>query len=279
MDSKNLQELSEHFTTKLDRIGTLLNLRDACQDHTCIEQLQALQTELRTQENNLSLLRNQFAANQESFKRIKCLNNIMIEWKKKLEYMVENIPERLPTRKKNIPCDEPATTVKVPVMVVKALTHGDAATKTKCKQQGATQHQEANQQTGRLENTYFPEIEFLTTEEFEQVPKYIKGRITYDSVNKFIEGMNKSYRAKYKLLKQKKATLNDANRKRCEAYKAQETKETKGCYFIVDEDLKDTGGLKIDNVARSTLTIIRHCGRCREVRGGRITRYVYVDNY
>jgi hypothetical protein len=69
--------------------------------------------------------------------------------------------------------DEPATTVKVPVMVVKALTHGDAATKTKYKQQGATQHQEANQQTGRLENTYFPEIEFLTTEEFEQVPKWV----------------------------------------------------------------------------------------------------------
>jgi hypothetical protein len=51
-------------------------------------------------------------------------------------------------------------------------------------------------------------------------------------VNKFIEGMNKSYRAKYKLLKQKKATLNDANRKRCEAYKAQETIETKGMGFV-----------------------------------------------
>lgn len=52
-----------------------------------------------------------------------------------------------------------------------------------------------------------------------------------------------------------------------------------GCYFIVDADLKEHGSTKIDSVARSILTTLRHCGRIREVRGGQLTRYVYVDRY
>jgi len=52
--------------------------------------------------------------------------------------------------------------------------------------------------------------------------------MSYDQVNKFIEAMNLSYKAKYKVLKQKKSTLNDANRKLYEIYQRQETKDTKG---------------------------------------------------
>ena len=61
--------------------------------------------------------------------------------------------------------------------------------------------------------------------------RYLKGRITYDQVNKFIDGMNKAYVTKYKLLKQKKSSLNDMNRKRYEKYKSQETKDTAGTIF------------------------------------------------
>lgn len=52
-----------------------------------------------------------------------------------------------------------------------------------------------------------------------------------------------------------------------------------GCYFIVDVDIKEHGGTKIDKVANSILTILRHCGRIKEVRGGQLTRYVYIDRY
>ncbi|XP_053405205.1 spindle and kinetochore-associated protein 1-like [Mercenaria mercenaria] len=275
MESSTFEELSDHFTSKLDRIGILLNLRDASKDDTCVEQLQLLQTELGNQEKNLALVKKELATRQKALDRIKSLNKDLIEWKKKLTYMVENIPERLPARKKNIISDVPVVTGKMPLQEVPAPSQNITTSVTNTKSKEGMNGQRA----GKLENTYYPEIEFLTTDEFEQIPKYLKGRMTYDQVNKFIEGMNKSYRAKYKLLKQKKATLNDANRKRYEAYKMQETKETKGCYFVVDEDLKDTGGLKVDNVARSTLTILRHCGRCREIRGGRLTRYCYIDNY
>ncbi|WAR00792.1 SKA1-like protein [Mya arenaria] len=55
--------------------------------------------------------------------------------------------------------------------------------------------------------------------------------------------------------------------------------EFENCYFIVDEDIKLHGKMKIDKTAQSTLAILRHCGRVREVRGGRLARYVYIDRY
>jgi len=58
--------------------------------------------------------------------------------------------------------------------------------------------------------------------------RYLKGRIVHDQVNKFIEAMNVCYKYKYHLLKQKKSSLNDFNRKQFEDYLAQRTKDTKG---------------------------------------------------
>ena len=52
-----------------------------------------------------------------------------------------------------------------------------------------------------------------------------------------------------------------------------------GSYFVTEDDLRDFGNLKIDSVARSIKTILRHCKRMREVRAGKITRIVYIDSY
>lgn len=49
--------------------------------------------------------------------------------------------------------------------------------------------------------------------------------------------MNKAYCAKYKLLKMKKSVLNDAKRKKYEAYKMQETKDTKGNIITLSNNL------------------------------------------
>ena len=46
-----------------------------------------------------------------------------------------------------------------------------------------------------------------------------------------------------------------------------------GFYFLVEEDLGKLSGLKMDSVARSVLTILRHTGRLRLIRGGGLTRH------
>ena len=51
-------------------------------------------------------------------------------------------------------------------------------------------------------------------------------------MNTVIDELNKAFTAKYKLLRQKKSTLNDRNRKRYETLKMQESKDTKGSVFF-----------------------------------------------
>ena len=67
----------------------------------------------------------------------------------------------------------------------------------------------------------------------------MKGRLTYQQVNTVIDELNKAFTAKYKLLRQKKSTLNDRNRKRYETLKMQESKDTKGsvCFSLSESVL------------------------------------------
>ena len=44
----------------------------------------------------------------------------------------------------------------------------------------------------------------------------------------------------------------------------------------MDKDLKEFSSFKLDKVGQSILNILRHCGKLKEVRGGKIVRFVVV---
>ncbi len=46
-----------------------------------------------------------------------------------------------------------------------------------------------------------------------------------------------------------------------------------GVQFVVDGDLVSLGHMKLDSAGRSVITILRHCGRIREIRTGKLIRY------
>ncbi|XP_025076926.1 spindle and kinetochore-associated protein 1-like [Pomacea canaliculata] len=124
-----------------------------------------------------------------------------------------------------------------------------------------------------------PLIEYLTTEEFTNVPNYMKGRITYPQINFFVEELNKVFKAKYKLLKQKKSSLSEPNRARYETLKMQESKDTTGVYFVLEEDMKNWSSIKMSKETRCLITILRHCGRMCEIRSGGYLRYALIESY
>lgn len=276
MNSASFSGLQSHFMTKVSDVQKMVEFQVAVkEDDECLENLEDLQSEIDNIQIATASLRRELQMQKYALKKSQETNSKMTRLIAHLNHALTYTPERLPKLQQdsteNGSGDKNQSnqkTAKVPPASQNAPT--DTAPPTTSAAQPIS---------GKQTNTYYPEIEYLKVDEFIEVPKYLKGRITYDQVNKFIDGMNKAYLSKYKLLKQKKSSLNDLNRKRYENYKAQETKDTAGSYFITDDDLKDYGGLKIDKVGRSIQTILRHCKRVREKRGGKITRIVYVDNY
>ena len=56
--------------------------------------------------------------------------------------------------------------------------------------------------------------------------------------------------------------------------KSLETKETKGVYFVVADDLRGAPTLKSEGQRRNIFSILRHFQRTKEIRGpGQVLRY------
>ncbi|XP_017589806.1 PREDICTED: spindle and kinetochore-associated protein 1 isoform X2 [Corvus brachyrhynchos] len=118
------------------------------------------------------------------------------------------------------------------------------------------------------------EAALITMEEFESVPAYMKGRLTYDQINAVVQEMNKAVVAKYKILYQPLKSMSVPVRNLYDRFMEEETKDTRGLFFIVEADIKEFTQLKLDKRFHSILNILRHCQRVREVRGSRLVRYV-----
>ena len=50
-----------------------------------------------------------------------------------------------------------------------------------------------------------------------------------------------------------------------------------GLHYVTEGDIKKHSKLRMDKFNHSVFTILRHCNRIREQRGGGVTRYVYID--
>ncbi|XP_068960385.1 spindle and kinetochore-associated protein 1 isoform X2 [Petaurus breviceps papuanus] len=118
------------------------------------------------------------------------------------------------------------------------------------------------------------EMLLLTSDEFDNVPAYMKSRLTYYQINDFIKEINKAVASKYRILYLPKRTMNSSTRNLYHKFIEDETKDTKGQYFVVEADIKEFTNLKVDKRFHVILNILRHCRRLSEVRGGGLVRYV-----
>ncbi|KFO34396.1 Spindle and kinetochore-associated protein 1 [Fukomys damarensis] len=124
------------------------------------------------------------------------------------------------------------------------------------------------------EQKIIKEMLFISTDEFNGVPSYMKSRLTYCQINDVIKEINKAVVSKYKIVHQPKKSMNSVTRNLYQRFINEETKDTKGQYFIVEADIKEFTTLKADKRFHVILNILRHCRRLSEVRGGGLTRYV-----
>ncbi|NWI37476.1 SKA1 protein, partial [Picathartes gymnocephalus] len=124
------------------------------------------------------------------------------------------------------------------------------------------------------ETKVIKEAALITTEEFESIPAYMKGRITYDQINAVVQQINMAVVGKYKILYQPLKSMSAPVRNLYHRFMEEETKDTRGVFFIVEADIKEFTQLKLDKRFHSILNILRHCQRVREVRSSGLIRYV-----
>ncbi|PIN06481.1 hypothetical protein CDL12_20961 [Handroanthus impetiginosus] len=113
-----------------------------------------------------------------------------------------------------------------------------------------------------------PPLWYITGEELNSVPSYMKQRLTLDKVNAAIGDMATYAEANAHLIAAPRKKLGENN-----LDKALELREiamadvVKGKHFFLEADIKGPS-LKLDNTGRALLTVLRHLGRISETRIG-----------
>lgn len=121
------------------------------------------------------------------------------------------------------------------------------------------------------------EICRLSITEYENIPKYLKGRLSLEKLNQWIELLEKVFVEKYAIMQLNPAKLSGEHRNRYYEWRDQDSEECRGQPFVTEQDMKvlcQGKGPKMDPTGRSIVAILRHCGRLREVRSTGVVRLV-----
>lgn len=253
MASSELDQICSHINDKIDNIKKSLALRNCGQVPNSKTILNKIGVEIMVINELLNKLEIEIQFQEQTTNSLKELCASLEEDYKDVEHLKENIPPHLP----QITVTQNAGNV----------SDHDSEEPVKVEEPRATKKPSKEQRS-------IKEMPFITSEEFNGIPAYMKSRLTYCQINDVIKEINKAVVSKYKILHQPKKSMSSAARNLYHRFVDEETKDTKGHYFVVEADIKEFTALKVDKRFHVILNILRHCRRLSEVRGGGLTRYV-----
>lgn len=232
-----------------------MELRGAASSANCDSVLRSLDKELLEIESSLSSFQAHLEKEKKLLEQGEVTQDVAKKFKERLEHITSNLPSHLPGVEK---------------ISQRVVLKEEVATENVKKPRKTRRAKDLSSEDG----FEFPKLAYLTVEEFEQIPKYIKGRTSYDQVNNAIDEIHKVITAKYKILRLPRSAMGEPVMKKYKAFKEAEIPDIEGEYFFIDDDLKTYSQMKMDSTGRTILTMLRHCGRLREVRGKKLLRYV-----
>ncbi|NXL84964.1 SKA1 protein, partial [Alectura lathami] len=249
--SSDLEALQLHIDMKISAIKKILQLRSIGQEPCFQSMLGRIGCEMILLQDLLNKMEMQVQQQEKLNNSLKKLKKTAERDENEARHLLQNIPLHLPK-----PTPRGITGPTVPREEETKVTEPNHAKKhTK-------------------EPRFIKEASLLTAKEFESVPSYMKGRLLCPQINAVIEDMNKAVVAKYKIMHQPLNSMSAPDRRHYHKFLQEETEETKGQFFIVEDDIKGFTRLKMDKRFHNILNILRHCHRVRMVRSARIIRYI-----
>ncbi|NXR65715.1 SKA1 protein, partial [Rhadina sibilatrix] len=249
--SSTLEDLCLHINEKISNIKKCILLRNLGEDKCRKPMLCKIQNEVIHVHDLLNKMETEIKQQEKLKDLLKEIQKAAEKKQKEAQHLFEHIPPYLPK----------PTQSCITVPAVKQEGQAKAAEPKRAKKPAK-------------DAKVIKEAALITTEEFESVPMYLKGRITYDQINAVVQQLNKAVVEKYKILYQPLKSMSAPVRNLYHRFMEEETKDTKGVFFIVEADIKEFTQLKLDKRFHSILSILRHCQRVREVRSSGLIRYV-----
>jgi len=259
-----VDNLRRHFETIINRTLLAYDLRN-CRDPADRETLRIIELDIRHMEKAITELKKVITNGKTELAEMHALTQDVRELTEVARHMSENIPESLSRVTSNV--ENLGDHELAPRVAENGASRQVAAENSK------ENKAPSNPLPSKVSN--IPLILPLTSEEYNETPKYMLGRITHALLNKTVQDINLTMTEKYRLLKKKQKDKTPQEIRLVQTFKKQENPESQGAYFILAEDLKvlgvSTDGFNSRQFA-AHLPILRHHRRIREIRGGGHTR-------
>lgn len=273
----DLQPLTNYFSVKLELTQGSLRFLEG--NSNVIETISTI--------NSNVLLLNQMKQKLEELKQVVkewkhrvTQANLCLKYIRENTFQFRNLLDDLPSR---LPCNLSKENIRKTTNTVttdNATENNLKEVKTKSNSGGKNGEIREGPSKGDVAKKplQIPFISILTMQEFDAIPKYMKGRLQYEGINSAIDEFNAVISDKYQFLRKGfQAMASIGEKKRFKEMKCLENKETKGAYFIVADDLRSASTLKTEGQRRNIFSILRHFRRIREIRApGQILRYAIV---
>ncbi|RVE69056.1 hypothetical protein OJAV_G00074020 [Oryzias javanicus] len=201
----DLEDISRHFHEKLWSLQQILDL-------SVVElpqnKMKRLGQELCGLEGLLEELERCVDEQKQQLKNLKEVRDVYQQALQDVQHMKNNMPPHIPRKK--------------------TVVNGNEAGKDSVDSQPAPV-----ENLKKSSRNVIKEMGFITTPEFEGIPQYMKGRVSYEQLNAAVSSLNAAATAKYKIFHQPVKSLSNHARKLHQRFKDQETKESKGTLCFV----------------------------------------------
>ncbi|KAM9331587.1 SKA complex subunit 1-like, partial [Symphorus nematophorus] len=198
-----LEDISHHIH---DRISSLQRMMDLSSVELPQNKIKKLGQELLALERLMEEFGKCVGQQRDQLKHLKELEELFQKDFEDVQHIKDNIPAHMPRKK--------------------GQTNGTSEP-VKNQNEAADVQPAQQENIKKTKKSFIREIEFITMPEFESIPQYMKGRVSYDQLNAVVQSINTAVTAKYKILHQSVKTLSNHTRKLHQRFKDQETKDTK----------------------------------------------------
>ncbi|NWW55253.1 SKA1 protein, partial [Pedionomus torquatus] len=208
--SSDLEDLCFYINMKISTIKKTLQLRNIGQEPSLKSMISKIGQEMVLLHDLLNKMEAEVQQQEKLKNLLKDLQKSAERDQNEAKHLCQNIPPHLP---------------KPTQSCIAGLT-------VKCEEQTKVVEPERAKKLAK-EPKLIKEAPLITAKEFESVPAYMKGRLTYDQINSVVQEINKAVVGKYKILHQPLKSMNATARNLYHRYLEEETKDTKGIMFFI----------------------------------------------
>ncbi|XP_050203385.1 spindle and kinetochore-associated protein 1 homolog [Mercurialis annua] len=247
----SLDSLISSFNTRISDLQQLVIGRNMY-PASSITDLSAVDASVKAMELQIQAIKDKLREEVAAIPKAKKLIDMSLRQQKKIQSMTSHVPSYFPDRMASLNLD----------------TNRSVLPEVPNQQQASFKIEEPAPLPKEKRGRAPPPLWYITADELDSLPSYMRGRLTLDKVNAAINDMAAYAEANAHLIAASKKKLSENLwEKALEVRDIAMTESVKGKHFFLESDVKGPT-MKLDNTGKAILTVLRHLGRISETRIG-----------